>query len=154
MGRTRRDALFVAAACLVVAAAVAAGFWMLGSPARQRELSADRQRVDDLKAIARELHRRWELDSHGKDRRLPASLDELVAPGGQRLDWLSDPVTGAPYGYQARPDGTYELCAVFATDSAEMDPRPDARQGRSFWRHRRGRHCFVLDASRPSAEYY
>ncbi len=135
----RANNAFALAAALAVVAVVAIGFTMLGSPTAQRNVSADRQRVEDLQAIARELHlQRGRTGGAG----LPEQLDQVAfGQPGVRLR-LKDPATQAAYEYHKRGQTSYDLCAVFATAS---DARPDGRP--RFWDHPQGRYCYALDAT-------
>ena len=143
----RKDTLFVTAATVLVLASVAAGFWTLGSPLRQREAAWDSKRVADLRAIAGEIRAQWTRKDETQARQLPASLRALVsAPGAQPLS-LQDPVTGQPYEYRCREGPAYELCATFARASNEYR-KEAAGLPPSFWDHPRGRKCFLLDAAR------
>lgn len=123
-----RDRVYASISTLAVLAGIAAGFVMLGSPGNQRNIEADRRRVQDLQSIARSLHSR-------KDAGRPSSL----ADAGLRQ---TDPVTRSAYEYR-RIEGTkYELCANFATDTLNSNDVYPIQ----FWRHNSGRHCFTLDA--------
>lgn len=120
------------ASLVAVGAAVAAGLWLAGSPAEQRLLRLDDQRVADLGRLVRLLNLRWQATES-----LPAALDGLV--DGQRLSRIPlDPETDAPYEYRTTGPGSYELCAVFSTPSR-------AEAAGSFWSHGAGRQCFAFD---------
>lgn len=122
-----RDRWYAGAACVAVAAGVIAGFSLLGSPAHQRQIGADRRRVENLRAIA------WEL--HARPGGLPQSLNELKAD-------RTDPVTGAPYEYRPVGGTEYELCATFEA------PQPPEPRPAPYWRHGAGRECFRLDSTK------
>jgi hypothetical protein len=129
-----------AAVAIALTLVVMAGFWMLGTPAHQRELSLDERRVQDLRGIATHIHLRWVRAGVG-ERALPAALLELrPAPGGGRLV-MHDPATGRPYTYRVRSESKYQLCASFQTDQ-RRSPR-----GEEFWNHAAGEHCYDLDAA-------
>jgi hypothetical protein len=130
-----RDVLLAAGAAVVVVAVLAFGFHVLGPPRNQREITADERRVQDLRTIAQQIYFR-----HSP----PATLTEL-----RLRNQLQDPVTHAPYEFHAKSGTAYELCATFATTSAESDseyPRPN-----TFWSHSKGRQCFELDAAQMPA---
>ena len=123
----------------VVLAAVIAGFYLAGSPARQRLLRIDAQRINDLQQISRTIGVYWT-----RNKRLPTELNELV--DGVRMTALpSDPSAGQPYEYEAGPAAGYALCAVFNLPSPE-DMRAD------FWNHDSGRRCFFFDLQAESPE--
>jgi hypothetical protein len=134
-----RDLLFGAAALAAVVLAVALGFQRLGPRENRRAWNADARRVEDLRAISRQI---------GFRQAPPSSLAEL-APSP--VASLRDPVTNAPYECRPKSGTTYELCATFAKDSAA--DAEGAGQRADFWSHPKGRYCYQLDAARArSAE--
>ncbi len=124
--------LAIAASAVVVATVVAA-MLLMGSPESQRESRLDRKREQDMASIAAAIDTRAR---EGKP--LPGSLEILSIEPGVRLT-VSDPQTGAPYGYAITGSDRYRLCAVFATDTGDK-----SRQGwvDQKWLHGAGRHCF------------
>lgn len=127
----RRDLLLAAGAGVVAVGVVAFGFHVLGPPQNQRAIGADERRVQDLQMIAQQIYYRHSL---------PATLGDLRF--GVKVE---DPVTHAPYEYHTKSGTAYELCATFATNSAEGDseyPRPT-----TFWNHSKGRQCFEFDTA-------
>jgi hypothetical protein len=115
-----------------VAAAVAVGLVIAGSPAEQRRLRLDEQRVAELQQLAGRAEYRWESDG-----RLPDTADELV--DGQFLTRLpTDPTTGRPYEYRITGPRQFEVCATF-----ERASRPDLAG--DFWFHEAGQRCFAFD---------
>jgi hypothetical protein len=123
---TQRDRKYAVAAAIAVLFGIGIGFYMLGSPGRQREIEADRRRVEALQAIANGIHAR-------SDTPLPDTL--------QLSNLRRDPVTQAPYEYQKLDENRYLLCATFSTDN-----RADASQPyQQFWLHAAGRQCYNLD---------
>jgi hypothetical protein len=139
------DRAFAGVATAAVIAAIAAGFWVLGTPGRQRDLAADRQRLQDLAAIAQEFPNRY-LNA-GEDFQLPPVLEST---GIQ-----NDPLTNQPYEYERLGDRSFELCATFDTDSStqrlnDQRANPDAER----WQHPAGRHCFEFDVTEfPTTGY-
>jgi hypothetical protein len=140
------DQTFAAVASTAVVAGVVAGFWILGTPGRQRAISADRQRIDDLVTIAQNLHQDYQAQQ--ANFQLPATLEE---------DQIrTDPLTNQPYEYQRLTDTTFNLCANFDTDSSTYPFRnrrrpPEVRR----WDHPTGRHCFEFDVTEyPGSFYY
>jgi len=152
MREKRKNLLFAAAATLAVCTFAAIGFWSLGSPGKQRELAADRRRVEDLQTIARSLNASHRLSGSAANRELPSTLHDL--PPAWRTDpsRLTDPATKAPYEYRRLSSSTYELCASFATESSSDEDGYEPGGRYSFWRHPKGRHCFLLDAVRSPWE--
>ena len=129
----------VIVAAVLVAATVVAAVAVVGLPGDQRAARLDARRVHDLQRIEAAVDR-----YAAQHDALPGSLLALPA---DRLLALSDPVTGAAYGYERADARRYRLCADFATDSRE------ARHGEAFvaegWRHPAGRHCFERRHAHP-----
>ena len=129
------DRFFATLATAGVLAGVVAGFWVLGTPGQQRSLSGDRQRLEDLSAIANSIY--WQSQDQ-PDYRLPESLPPAV----QR----QDPMTQESYPHSPLSDSRYQLCATFATDS-ESNRLMTADE--PFWQHTAGEQCFEFDLSQP-----
>ena len=102
---------------LVVAVLLVAGIFIAGTPAEQRQVRLDSQRISDLQSIQGQIVQFW--TSKGK---LPTSLDQLtdsisgfVAP--------VDPGTKLDYDYRALGTTSFELCANFAAAATAEDLR-------------------------------
>lgn len=134
--RLRPPLIFAAFASIVIIIALAAGFFIVGSPTEARLLRLDRQRLDAVQSLSRFIGQYHQL--HGK---LPASLDQLSLDSNiiasVRID---DPESGKQFGYRATGKDKYELCAEFS--------RTSGQEIAAAWRHGPGRHCFSLEASR------
>lgn len=128
----------IIAICLavVVIAMVIVGVSLLDSPAQERLRRLDERRVDDLRELSNELDFYWTREGT-----LPGSLEELANEPGVFVE-LFDPETGQPYEYRIVGYNTYELCAVFALDTAEEQDR----FYKDVWSHGPGRQCFQLEA--------
>lgn len=122
-------------ASVAVVATVAAAIWVMGSPSAQREAKIDSRRIDDLNHIVQVVGHYAE-----RNNALPADLATLARQPGQRLA-ITDPVDGAPYGYEVTGKLDYRLCAVFATDTAKTSVT-GGPWNRDDWNHGVGRHCF------------
>lgn len=128
-------------AVVAVIAAVVVGFYYLGSPFTQRDMTLDRERVNDLQSL------QWQIVNYYQAKEvLPGSLSEIEdSLSGFRIP--TDPETGESYEYSVTGDLSFELCALFAHQS---DPRveyslayPADRYGLdSNWEHEAGRDCF------------
>ena len=138
-------AWLVAVAVLV---SIVGGFFIVGSPATQRERRFDEQRITDLRNIQSTIVYNY-YASKGK---LPASLSDL------RNDITGfippvDPQTGKDYDYRVNDALTFELCADFKTDSKDSQGYPKYSvpaleggpflRGQSNWQHRVGPVCFT-----------
>ena len=135
---TRRRDPVPALAAAAAAVALVAGLVALGSPAGRRLERLDARRAQDLDAISRAIDRHAATHE-----RLPASLDELQRRAAAPVA-IADPVTHAPYDYEAGAGTAYELCATFARATVARE----YRGGRPFSRHAAGRHCFPLRVDR------
>jgi len=146
MSQLKFDRLFALLAIAAVVTGAIAGFWLLGSPTKQRQIRADQQRLADLHQISQRLHQEAEQSQNrGKPVNLPASL----SPNERK----TDPISGKVYDYQRVDNTHYKLCAEFATNSAEDRLQDSSSTEQDFWQHPSGRYCFqlnVLEAPKPS----
>ena len=100
-------------------AAVAAGLWVAGGPARARMERQDEARESDLMRLSAHI------DCLALDGRMPADLAETDrCPGPIRR---ADPYTGTPYRVEPLAPASYRLCADFALppDAGSLHPRRD-----------------------------
>jgi hypothetical protein len=122
---------------LVVLGVIVAGFVIVGSPARQRSLKFDQQRVSDLQSIQSQTINFWQ--QKGK---LPASLNDLTdSISGFKAP--TDPQTSQAYDYTVESDLSFQLCANFSLPS-ENDQRtiPMLYPSPDNWSHSGGHFCF------------
>ena len=128
---------------VVVIACIGYSVYLFGTPGEQRSIQFDRQRVSDLTNITYNVDEFWELNGE-----LPAGFEDMSGTG-YSIDSVHDPETGVPYEYRVvdRAEGAYELCAVFATDTAERRERSPRFSG-DPWGHGIGRTCFPLEVRR------
>jgi hypothetical protein len=132
-------------ACLVVVATVAVAIGVMGPPSAQREAKLDGKRVRDLHRIAEAID--WHVKRNDA---LPPDLAALAEQPGQRLA-IVDPVDGSPYVYKITGEGSFRLCAVFATDTAEVQDGTYSRFN-GEWNHGAGRQCFDRKAKGAPAD--
>lgn len=133
---------FIYIIIFLVAIAVIAGFFVVGSPQTERMRRFDERRVQDLQSIQWQIINYWTSKSI-----LPTELSQLndsisgfVVP--------KDPVSGADYTYQVKDlnNLVFELCANFEISSLENNPGI-AKQAYPYaisenWQHGEGRQCF------------
>ena len=132
------------AATLMVVAAVVAGIAVLGSPAAERRARLDAARLADLRTIER-----LTASYSRVHRALPDSLEALAREPGYSVP-ANDPDSRAPYVYKRLTAESFQLCAVFDTDSAtrpEGDPYGSAFNAE--WMHGQGLHCFERHVKLP-----
>jgi len=120
-------------ASLAVLAAIVTGIIVLGPPSEERARRLDAKRVADLEQLTRQIE--YYRQQKG---RLPSSLDDLASLPNFRVE-QRDPVSGQPYGFRVTDAAAYELCATFDRDSKDQ-----STQGREFWAHAPGTHCFTF----------
>jgi hypothetical protein len=140
---TRVHLVFSVVFSMVLIGAVVWGVALVGTPQTARLQRLDRQRLEDLQTIFREIQSLCR-DPDIKDelkRALPATLDELATVARSERIKLTDPETGQRYVYRVADGTTYELCATF---SLTRDSDSEV-----FWNHPSGRHCFTVDALDP-----
>lgn len=124
---------------LIVVVSVVGGFFIIGSPQKQRDVRLDQQRVGDLSSIQRQITNFWQ-----DKKRLPNNLDELEDP---LIGFIVpvDPETQDAYTYRVTGNISFELCATFKEKSIS-DPKVKARLEFGFtdanWTHGMGEECF------------
>lgn len=138
MSKSNFDRLFAVLATAAVVIGVISGFWLLGSPKKQRQLRADQQRLEDIRDIAQRLHQQAR---RSQDRKEAVNLPASLPPNDRK----TDPISGKTYEYQRLDRTHYKLCAEFTTDSTKERLRDSPSADQSFWQHPSGRHCFQLD---------
>ncbi len=132
----------------IVAAAIVAGFFIVGSPNYARLLQQDDRRVSDLQMIQSEILNFWMNKA-----KLPKMLSELN-DSIKGFNVPKDPVTGADYSYKITAPESFQLCAVFAKpglNSQNVLGRPVPASapaiypipyGQENWQHGSGQTCF------------
>ncbi|MFH1631618.1 MAG: DUF5671 domain-containing protein [bacterium] len=134
---------------ILMIGSIVAGFYFVGSPAHQRNVRFDEERINDLQMVVNEAVYIW-----SEKNQLPATLSEMTDPiSGFAAS--SDPETGEPYVYTVLSDLQFEVCATFATESVgtqgvvwvETIPRKVGSPLSMFqdidWQHGIGTTCFI-----------
>ena len=136
------------ASSVAVLAMLISGFFIVGSPAHQRDIRMDERRVSDLQTIQYQIINYWQL----KDQ-LPIELalleDDIT---GFRVPM--DPETGSDYEYIVKGDLEFNLCGNFTLKS-NVDSNENSRIAMPYvydhgypakvsevWDHESGRACF------------
>jgi len=146
ISKSRVPKYAAAAASFVLLASIILGFVFVGSPARQRAVRFDDQRVNDLSMIQNQI-----TVFYTNKRVLPAAVKDL----NDSLSGFAvpaDPVTGQGYEYIIKSPLSFDLCATFAaesvgkgTSSPYSAPIAAYRDFGPFgqnWMHKAGRACF------------
>ncbi|MDO8655090.1 MAG: hypothetical protein Q7R48_01530 [bacterium] len=139
--------IFLGAVICGVLAAVIYGMTLVGSPGEQRALQFDQRRTSDLQQISSAVQIYWE-----QQKKLPQGFDDLRQQQFVYIESVQDPETQIPYEYRVLGEKTYELCAVFATDSSQYEAKTKASTPFSAeqWNHVQGRTCFIREAQSVS----
>lgn len=135
------------AVAILALAAVVAGFLMVGSPGKARDLRLDAERVGALQSLQYQILYYWQTKEE-----FPKDLDSLADP----LSGFSvptDPETGASYEYSVTGPLSFELCGTFTLPTPDTagqgqypgrdiavtawGPQPDEN-----WNHDAGRTCY------------
>ncbi len=148
--RSRSARIAVTGMMAAVIAVLGIGIWQAGSPMQARLLAQDRQRVQDLAAIATRVQRYYSNTGN-----LPASLETCDANPGTYVEHKADRITGSRYEYRVIDPTHFEVAAVFTLPSG---PRSGGAQMRNsgyvmiddeaFWAHGSGRQAFRIDSIR------
>lgn len=129
---------------IVVLAAIVGGFFIVGSPARQRLLNFDQRRVEHLQSIQSQIVYYWQQKGS-----LPAKLADLQS-SISGFTPPADPETGTDYEYVILSNLSFQLCANFKlpTESAASPyaskpiPAGFSDPYSQNWTHDAGRVCF------------
>jgi hypothetical protein len=114
--------LFITIVIIAVSLGIIGGLILSGSPAKERLRTLDRRRSDQLSQLINGLDTYW--NNKGI---LPTSLLALQQePGYLSSDTFLDPVTQQPYPYRVMSSTTYELCAIFDTDTRADQNQPNS----------------------------
>lgn len=147
--------IFIYSIITIIVLAVAAGFFIVGSPHEERLRRFDDQRVSDLQTIQGQIIYYWQ-----NKEKLPATLNDLKDTISG-FNPAKDPQTGEEYGYKIKEDlspsgrspagGEFSLCANFSLPSLEGGkpsvelptyPPQYRPSGDSNWTHGSGYVCF------------
>ncbi len=125
---------------IVALAVIVYGFYIAGSPFKQRQVRFDSQRVSDLQTIQSQTVYYWQQKN-----KLPQSLNDLV-DSISGFTPPSDPDTNQPYEYAITGNLSFDLCANFSLSSDESKA---SQQRYAFpvgskdnWEHSAGHVCF------------
>lgn len=135
---------------VVVFVSIAIGFFVIGTPRDQRNRRFDEQRVSELQMIQSEIISYWT-----QKKEIPAKLENL-RDSISGFTPPNDPDTQIPYEYKVLGTLSFELCAVFTTDSNDYglasrnmmmysSPYPYYDGFQQNWEHKAEKTCFKRD---------
>lgn len=136
-----KSKLVGAIASLIVIVSIVSGFFIMGSPATQRLLRYDQEKVDNLSSI------QWQLISYWQNSgEIPEDILE-IEDSISGFEIPRDRQTDEPYTYTKTGDRTFTLCATFNKESVERRQNVNQRlasqlKGVSNWEHEAGEVCF------------
>jgi hypothetical protein len=124
-------------ASIAVFGSIILGFFFVGSPAQQRLMRLDDQRIDDLGRIENYVR-----DYYIEEGTLPKNLTDLEKIS-INISALTDPVTRESYTYTVKSEVAYEICATFAANSINTPDRSYYMYSyNEDWAHGIGNVCF------------
>ncbi len=113
----------------------------VASPSFNRKLSADRNRINDLRRLSNDIDQYFD-----EQKKLPDQLADLskLRSWGDYERRLDDPTTKELYEYKRSDTFAYELCANFELTSkdAELEWRNYYGSHNMTWEYDIGHHCF------------
>ncbi len=132
---------------VIVLGSIVGGFFLVGSPAHQRDVRFDNNRVSDLQNIQGQALNYWQQKNA-----LPVRLSDLENSISGFVPPV-DPKTRAEYEYVVKGPLAFDLCATFKTASVGADTmtgRYSKPMSVGFsndpysqnWSHQSGRTCF------------
>ncbi|MFA6430673.1 MAG: DUF5671 domain-containing protein [Candidatus Paceibacterota bacterium] len=137
---SKKTKISIYAISVIVIIAAVGGMMTIGSPAKQRAVRMDKQRISDLMNIQSQIvYTQWQIKGE-----VPASLDALKDPISSFII-PTDPETKQNYEYRRLSANSFELCATFKTESTtEQDMNIAYKYGaeNENWKHGMGRFCF------------
>jgi hypothetical protein len=127
----------------LVISSIVLGFYVMGSPATQRDLRLDEERRMHLEQIQSQVVTYWQNNAV-----LPEEIEKLNNPL-QYFTLPTDPETGESYTYATSTTG-FELCATFARASSferrgEYYPVMQGLKNADNWKHDAGTVCFARE---------
>jgi hypothetical protein len=141
----------------IVIASIVVGFFVAGNPHQARKQGFDQKRVDALTSIAGCIES-YAYENH----RLPDTVQDFAQDttraipygayyGACDMSTVQDPETSVPYDYriviplaetrEGIYEGSFELCAIFSTDTENGDMKGGVVTGSKWADHPMGRAC-------------
>ena len=126
-------------ASVIVFASIISGFFIVGSPSKQRMFKFDIERVNNMQIIQNEIINYW-----NNKNALPDNLDNLK----DNINGFNpplDPKTKKSYEYNILSELSFELCATFETSNKNIYKETKYHQypyNIENWEHEKGLTCF------------
>lgn len=151
-GKLPLKALATIKATVFVVLTIVFGFYVFGSPATQRAMRFDNQRVGDLQTIQYQV-----LDFWQNKKTVPSSVGDLE-DRTRGVIIPRDPRTNLPYEYTKLSATSFKLCASFEREGGKRAdsrtvPVPLGSSLSEYWGHDVGGVCFerTIDPERYTA---
>ncbi len=140
-------------ALVAVVVVVIVGFLKIGSPAQNRLIALDSQRLSDLYQLANAAYQTAYKSTTTSP--FPTSIEELASSSPYYGLALADE-EGRPYVYHLTSSSTFELCATFETEQKATIPQRAMRGpvDPNFWDHPKGDHCFTFVRGKYPPYFY
>lgn len=134
----------------IVAVSIVLGFFIIGSPADQRERRFDDERLSDLQILQSQIVNYWVEKTYlpADLRKLEDSISGFIPP--------TDPGTKQAYEYKIISPLSFELCAVFSKERKESNMTGQGAKSYAYpiyesggfqfqknWDHDAGRFCWT-----------
>jgi len=142
----RNVKIFGLISAVFVIASIVFGFTIMGSPAKQRMLKFDMERVSDLEEVQYQVINYWQNKGS-----IPQSLGDLNnSISGYKVP--TDPKNDDAYTYKVIDKKTFELCANFELGTPSTEGKGEYRDSYAIsypsmmsqgdWKHGEGEKCF------------
>lgn len=136
-----KNGLFAVVSGLVVLVAVVAGFVIMGSPSKARDIRLDDNRVSALQEMQSRVLNYWQQKGE-----MPKTISDIEdSISGYKVPTIPD---GSNYEYRLDSGTTFKLCATFsrptpATQNGVSKPAYYGGLLDQNWQHQAGNHCFT-----------
>jgi len=131
---------------VIILASIIWGFSVLGSPATQRNMKYDNNKIMNLQEIQWQVISYWQMNGF-----LPTSLEQMTSSKEYYVTIPTDSQLEKSYIYKKTGEMTFELCAEFNKDNTKNKsgyetqvsyPKGSVIQNEN-WNHGKGEQCFT-----------
>jgi len=139
--------IFVAVLCSLVLTLVIITVLVSGTPSEHKAITLDKQRLQAFDTIA------IRIKSYSDDNKLPQSLSQVSSLNSSYSSKiLTDPETGKSYDYKLISDTSFQLCAVFSTESYKQDKNTLELFAEHNISYKKGYNCFTYHQKSPKSK--